>query len=183
MAAQESQIPPHVAASVVEENCVIRFATSADVGLILDFIRGLAEYEKLSHCVVATEEILLESLFGARPAAEALLAFVNEEAVGIALFFENFSTFRGRRGMYLEDLFVHPPHRGKGYGKALFRRLAAIALEREYCRLDWAVLDWNEPAIRFYASLGAIRMDEWTVNRLEIPALQRLVAQEKPEGA
>ncbi len=153
---------------------VIRFAVADDVPLILQFIRALAVYEKLEQHVVATGEGLLESLFGERPAAECLLAYSGGEAVGFALFFENFSTFRGRRGMYLEDLFVTPEARGRGVGKALFRRLAQIAMARDYCRLDWAVLDWNEPAIRFYASLGAVVMDEWTVNRLQGGALRQL---------
>lgn len=152
----------------------IRFAGPQDVPLILQFIRGLAAYEKLSNFVVATEDDLQASLFGPRPAAECLLAFHGELAVGFALFFENFSTFRGRRGMYLEDLFVIPEARGRGIGKALFRRLAEIARDRSYCRLDWAVLDWNEPAIRFYQSLDAMPLDEWTVNRLQGDALARL---------
>lgn len=156
----------------------IRFAEVRDAGLILTFIRALAEYEKLSHCVVANEETLRRSLFGERPAAECLLAFQQDTAVGFALFFENFSTFRGRRGMYLEDLFVVPEARGNGVGKALFRRLAQLAVERDYCRLDWAVLDWNQPAIRFYQSLGAIALDEWTVNRLEGEALARMAGTE-----
>ncbi len=174
-AQHEASPPPRVAES--QSAVTIRFATVEDTGRILGFIRALAEYEHLADRVIATEEILAKSLFGERPAAEALLAFVDGGAVGFALFFENFSTFRGRRGMYLEDLFVHPPHRGKGYGKALFRRLASIALERDYCRLDWAVLDWNEPAINFYRSLNAVAMDEWTVNRLEGADLRRLAAE------
>lgn len=160
------------------ESLTIRFATAEDAALILQFIRALAAYEKLEHCVVATEETLRESLFGKHPAAECLLAFQGNTAVGFALFFENFSTFRGRRGMYLEDLFVVPEARGRGIGKALFRRLAQIATERDYCRLDWAVLDWNQPAVRFYQSLGAIALDEWTVNRLEGPALARMATGE-----
>jgi GNAT superfamily N-acetyltransferase len=158
----------------------IRNATPEDVPLILGFIRALAEYERLSHHVVATEAVLEQSLFGAKPAAEALIASLPdgdsaaEVPVGFALFFENFSTFAGRPGMYLEDLFVVPEARGKGVGKALFQRLAQIAVERNYCRLDWAVLDWNEPAIAFYRSLGAIAMDEWTVNRLTGDALRQV---------
>lgn len=151
----------------------IRVATQDDVPVILAFIRGLAEYERLSQHVVATEESIAKSMFGQRPAAEAILAFAPLEnpahppqAVGFALFFENFSTFAGRRGMYLEDLFVMPEARGRGIGKSLFRELARISVEREYCRLDWAVLDWNEPAIKFYRSIGAEVMDEWTINRL-----------------
>jgi GNAT superfamily N-acetyltransferase len=172
------ETPPSTRATEDSGALDIRFATVEDAPLILGFIRALAEYERLEDRVVATEESLARSLFGERRAAEVLLAFVNGEAVGFALFFENFSTFRGRRGMYLEDLFVKPAHRGKGYGKAIFRRLASIAVERDYCRLDWAVLDWNEPAIRFYRSLGAIPLDEWTVNRLDGKDLQRLAYQE-----
>lgn len=158
----------------------IRNATREDVPLILGFIRALAEYERLSHHVVATEAVLEQSLFGEQPAAEALIALLPDAGgealspVGFALFFENFSTFAGRPGMYLEDLFVVPEARGKGVGKALFQRLAQIAVERNYCRLDWAVLDWNEPAIAFYRSLGAIAMDEWTVNRLTGDALRKV---------
>lgn len=141
----------------------IRNATREDVPLILGFVRALAEYERLSHHVVATEAVLEQSLFGAKPAAEALIASIADgggaaqTAAGFALFFENFSTFAGRPGMYLEDLFVVPEARGRGVGKALFQRLAQIAVERNYCRLDWAVLDWNEPAIGFYRGLGASR--------------------------
>jgi GNAT superfamily N-acetyltransferase len=156
---------------------LIREATAGDVALILQFIQDLAAYEKLSQYVVATEEDLRQSLFGDSPAAEALLAFEGDRAVGFALFFENFSTFQGKRGMYLEDLFVIPEARGRGYGKALFRQLARIAVDRQYCRLDWAVLDWNSPAIRFYQGLDAIALDEWTVHRLRSPAIARLAAQ------
>jgi GNAT superfamily N-acetyltransferase len=162
------------AQGVGEDGLVIRTAAVADVPVILQFIRDLAEYEKLSQHVVATEADLRESLFGERPAAEALLAFAAGRPVGFALYFENFSTFAGKRGMYLEDLFVIPEARGRGYGKALFRALARIAVARSYCRLDWAVLDWNTPAIRFYQSLDAIALDEWTVNRLRGDALARL---------
>ncbi|MDZ7640098.1 MAG: GNAT family N-acetyltransferase [Bryobacterales bacterium] len=160
----------------------IRPATMADVPAILGFIRALAEYERLSEHVVATEESLAKALFGARPAAEALLAIATPDgpgaprAVGFALFFQNFSTFAGRPGMYLEDLFVEPEARGRGYGRALFARLAQIAVERGYCRLDWAVLDWNEPAIAFYRSLNALPMEDWTVNRLSGDALCALAA-------
>lgn len=162
----------------------IRPATPADIPTILAFIRALAEYERLSEHVVATEELLASALFGNRPAAEALVVFAQEahsdtpRAVGFALFFENFSTFTGRPGMYLEDLFVVPEARGHGYGKALFQRLAQIAIERKYCRLDWAVLDWNDPAIAFYQTLGANPMADWTVNRLSGDALRALAAQE-----
>lgn len=164
-------------------NAEIRFATREDVPVILGFIRALAEYEKLDHVVTATEEVLTESLFGEKPAAEVLLVVEDgiepEEpprAVGFALFFMNFSTFIGRSGMYLEDLFVMPEDRRKGYGKALFERLARIALERGCQRLDWSVLDWNKPAIDFYETLGAVPMDEWTVHRLTEDVLRKLAA-------
>jgi GNAT superfamily N-acetyltransferase len=146
------------------------------VGLIVRFIRALAAYEKLEQHVSATEETLLASLYGPRPAAECLIALLDEQPVGFALFFENFSTFRGRRGMYLEDLFVNPESRGQGVGTALFRRLAEIAVERDYCRIDWAVLDWNQPAIGFYRRLGAVALEEWTVNRLESATLRRMAS-------
>lgn len=149
-------------------------AAADDVPLILDFIKGLAEYERLAREVEATEELLREALFGERPAAEVLIARLGGEPVGFALFFHNFSTFTGRRGIYLEDLFVRPEARGRGVGRALLARLARLARERECGRLEWAVLDWNEPAIRFYRSLGARPMDEWTVFRLAGDALARL---------
>lgn len=160
----------------------IRPAVPADIPSILGFIRALAEYERLRDHVVATEELLADALFGNRPAAEALVAFAQEaqsdmpRPVGFALFFQSFSTFTGRPGMYLEDLFVVPEARGHGYGKALFQRLVQIAVERQYCRMDWAVLDWNKPAIAFYQSLGATPLGEWTVNRLSGDALRALAA-------
>ena len=163
----------------------ILFATPSDVPAILGLIRDLAEYERLAEHVTATEEVLRHSLFGPRPHAEALMAFASEDsgdgarAVGFALFFENFSTFLGRPGLYLEDLFVIPEFRGRGMGKALFRRLAQIAIERDYRRLDWAVLDWNDPAIRFYESLGAESLTGWTTNRLSGDALRALAAGER----
>jgi GNAT superfamily N-acetyltransferase len=156
------------------ENLRIERAEERDVGLILSFIKELAEYERLSHEVVATEELLRASLFGARPVAEVLIARVSDEAVGFALFFHNFSTFLGRPGIYLEDLYVQPQARGKGVGRALLSRLARVALERGCGRLEWAVLDWNEPAIKFYRNLGAVAMDEWTVFRATGQALERL---------
>lgn len=154
----------------------IRPATPEDVPQILDFIKQLAEYEKLSHIVVATEEMLHETLFGAHPAAEVVLASLNEGAppVGFALFFTNFSTFLARPGLYLEDLFVAPQHRGCGAGKALLKHLAKIAKERNYGRFEWSVLDWNEPSINFYKSMGAVPMDEWTVFRVTGEALEKL---------
>ena len=151
-------------------------ATVDDVPAILRLIQGLADYEKLSHEVVANEEALRRTLFSDRPAAETLLAFVGDEAVGFALFFHNYSTFLARPGIYLEDLFVVPEHRGHGIGRALLTRLAQIAVERECGRLEWSVLDWNEPAIRFYKSLGAEPMDEWTIFRVTGERLRRLGA-------
>jgi GNAT superfamily N-acetyltransferase len=149
-------------------------ATENDLGLILSFIRKLAEYEKLSHLVVATEENIRENVFGPNPVAEVLLAYWDQEPVGFALYFRNYSTFLGQAGIYLEDLFVDPEQRGKGIGKALLIRLAQIALERGYGRLEWAVLDWNTPSIEFYRSLGAVPQDEWTVYRVTGDALTRL---------
>jgi GNAT superfamily N-acetyltransferase len=149
-------------------------ATVADVALILHFIRGLAEYEHLSRECVATEESLRATLFGARPAAEVLLAFSDDEPAGFALFFSTYSTFLAQPGIYLEDLFVEPAQRANGIGTALLSRLARLALERECGRLEWSVLDWNEPSIGFYRNLGATSMDEWTMFRLTGDALARL---------
>ena len=149
-------------------------ARESDVPLILGFIRKLAEYEKLSHMVVAAEENIHEHVFGANPVAEVLMAYWNEEPVGFALYFRNFSTFLGQAGIYLEDLFVEPAHRGKGIGKALLSRLAKIAVERRYGRLEWAVLDWNTPSIEFYRSLGAVAKKEWITYQLTGDALTRL---------
>lgn len=154
----------------------IRPAVRADAPLIFRFICDLADYEKLRHEVRADAETLAEQLFGARPYAEVLIAEDDGSPVGFALFFHNFSTFEGRPGIYLEDLFVDPAARGKGVGKALLARLAALALERDCARLEWWVLDWNEPAINFYRSLGARPMDEWTVNRVDGEALKALAA-------
>jgi GNAT superfamily N-acetyltransferase len=144
----------------------IRTAGPADIPTILCLIRELAEYERAPNDVVATEEQLQEGLFGLRPAAEVLLGEENGEPVSFALFFHNFSTWMGRRGLYLEDLFVRPRVRGKGYGRALLVRLAQIAAERGCGRMEWAVLDWNEPAIQFYRKLGARPNEEWTIFRL-----------------
>jgi GNAT superfamily N-acetyltransferase len=148
------------------EKFIIRPATITDVPVILELIRALATYERAPDQVVATEEILSETLFGKKPVAEVLLLFEKETAAGFALFFHNFSTWIGRPGIYLEDLFVRPEHRGKGYGRALLVELAKIARKRNCGRLEWAVLDWNEPAIQFYRKLGAKPMNEWTVFRL-----------------
>ncbi len=152
----------------------IRFAVESDVPLILRFIRDLAEYERLAHKVVATEELLHATLFGPRRYAEVVIAEEGSEPVGFALFFHNYSTFLARPGIYLEDLFVKPETRGKGYGRALLARLAALAIERDCGRVEWAVLDWNEPAIEFYRALGAQMMDDWKIFRLTGDALERL---------
>lgn len=152
----------------------LRSATPDDVPVILACIRGLAEYEKLAHEVVATEDRLRETLFGPRPAAEVILAFRDAEAAGFALFFHNYSTFLARPGVYLEDLFVFPRFRGQGLGRLLLSRLARIAVDRGCGRLEWAVLDWNVDAIRFYQSVGAQAMTEWTVNRVTGDALRAL---------
>lgn len=156
---------------------VVRFAEPADVALILGFIKGLAEYEKLSHEVSATEDVLQETLFGSRRVAEVIVGEYHGEAVAFALFFHNFSTFLGRPGIYLEDLFVKPQMRGRGFGKALLAYLARLAVERKCGRVEWAVLDWNAPAIRFYRKLGAVTMDDWTVHRLTGAALDRLAGE------
>lgn len=156
---------------------VLRSATIHDVPVILRCIRGLAEYERLAHECVATEEQLRVTLFGERPAAEVLLAHVNGEPAGFALFFHNYSTFLAQPGLYLEDLFVEPHHRGLGVGKALLSRLAALAVERHCGRLEWSVLDWNVDAIGFYEKLGARGMTDWTVHRLTGDALQALAAE------
>src|SRR5438445_5655105 len=152
----------------------IRVAKEADVPLILQFIRDLAEYERLLDKVVATEAQLRQSLFGNPRFAEVLIAEEDGTPVGFALFFHNYSTFLAQPGIYLEDLFVKPEYRGRGYGKALLARLAQIARERNCGRVEWAVLDWNEPSIAFYESLGARKMDEWHTFRLTGPALVSL---------
>jgi len=152
----------------------IRFATAEDAGLVLEFIEGLADYEKLAHEVTADEERLRRTLFGDRPAAEVLIAECDGAPAGFALFFHNYSTFLARPGLYLEDLYVRPALRGKGIGGRLLARLAAIAVERGCGRFEWSVLDWNEPAIRFYRNLGAEPMDGWTVFRITGSALARL---------
>jgi len=152
----------------------IRPANEQDVPLIRSFIRQLAEYEKLLHEAVMTEETLRESLFGKRRYAEVLLGYADAQPVAFAVFFHNFSTFVGRPGLYLEDLFVIPEMRGKGYGKAMLIELAKIARERNCGRFEWTVLDWNEPSIQFYKKLGAISMDEWTIFRVTGDALDRL---------
>lgn len=155
----------------------LRSATPGDVPLILECIRGLAEYERLPHEVVATEDVLRETLFGPRPVAEVVLAHEGDEPAGFALFFHNFSTFLGRPGLYLEDLFVFPRFRGRGLGRRLLEHLARIAVKRGCGRFEWAVLDWNVDAIGFYEALGARPMSDWTVYRLTGEALQKLAAE------
>jgi len=149
-------------------------ATDRDVTLILRLIKDLAEYERMSNEVVATEDGLRATLFGAHPSAEVILAYAGREPAGFALFFHNYSTFLGRPGLYLEDLFVVPAFRGRGYGKALLIRLAQIAVERDCGRFEWSVLDWNEPAIGFYKKLGAKPLDDWTIFRVTGDALHKL---------
>ena len=146
-------------------------ATERDVPQILELIKGLAEYERLSHVVEADEDRLRRTLFGVRPAAEVFLAFAGGECAGFALFFTNYSTFLGKPGLYLEDVFVKPHLRRKGIGLTLLKKLAAIARERHYGRMEWSVLDWNEPAINFYKKLGAVPLEEWTMFRLTGEAL------------
>ena len=158
----------------MSDSFFVRPATMADVPLILSFIRGLAEFEKLLHAVTATEEKLRATLFGAQPSAETIIAFAGDEAVGFALFFTNYSTFLAQPGIYLEDLFVKPEWRGHGYGKRLLAHLARLATERDCGRLEWAVLEWNAPAIGFYERLGANLLDEWRTFRLTGDALKTL---------
>jgi GNAT superfamily N-acetyltransferase len=155
----------------------IKKAESKDVPLILSFIKELAEYEKLSHEVVATEAILQETLFGEHPFAEVIIGYWDNKPVSFALYFHNFSTFLGRPGIYLEDLYVKPEARGKGIGHKILAYLAQLAKERKCGRLEWWVLDWNETAIKFYKSIGAKPMDEWTVFRMTNEALDNLAAE------
>lgn len=157
-----------------------RRAQRQDAPLILSFIRQLATYEKMLDDVIATEELLTDWLFD-RERGEVIFALEDGVEVGFALFFHNFSTFLGRGGIYLEDLFVLPEHRGKSYGKALLTYLAQLAVERGCGRMEWSCLDWNEPSIRFYRSLGAVSMDEWTVYRLAGDGLAKLAAQNSVE--
>jgi GNAT superfamily N-acetyltransferase len=161
----------------VDADCEIREATLADIPTILRLIRDLAEYERAPKDVVATEEGLREVLFGAEPSARVLIAREGDEAVGFAVYFFNFSTWLGRPGLYLEDLFVRPEKRGKSYGRALLVELAKIAARRGCGRMEWAVLDWNQPAIDFYKKLGAAPMNEWTVFRLTRDGIARLAAE------
>ena len=161
----------------------IRPAVPDDAPLVLDFIKGLAEYERAPDDVVATENDVRATLEGNPKRAEVVLAFEGEQPVGFALFFHNYSTWLGRPGLYLEDLFVSPEHRGKGYGRRLLAHLAAIARDRGCRRMEWSVLDWNEPAIGFYRSLGAVPMNEWTVHRLTGEALEALAREAATERA
>jgi GNAT superfamily N-acetyltransferase len=154
----------------------IRPAAERDVPVVLDLIQQLAEYERLRDEAVATDADLHAGLFGPDAAAEALLAYVGDEPIGFALFFHNFSTFLGRRGLYLEDLFVRPQWRGRGYGRRLLVRLAQIAVDRGCGRMEWSVLDWNEMALRVYRAVGAQPLTEWTVHRLAGDALTRLAS-------
>ena len=157
----------------MNNNFEIRFASENDTEIILEFIKALAEYEGMLSDVVATEELLKEWIFDKKK-AEVIFACVDGKEVGFALFFHNFSTFLGRAGIYLEDLFVLPKYRGKGYGKALLKKLAQLTVERGCGRLEWCCLDWNKPSIDFYLSLGAVPMDEWTTYRLTGDTLKKM---------
>jgi len=156
------------------ESLSIRQATRADVPLVLSFVKELAEYERLTHLVAATEEVIAEELFGPKSQTEVLLGYCADEPVAFAVYFHNFSTFLGRKGLYLEDLYVRPAHRRRGFGRAMLLRVARIAAERNCGRLEWSVLDWNEPAIFFYEMLGATIMHEWKLVRVTGSALEKL---------
>lgn len=157
-----------------DQTLILRSAAPDDISLIRDLIRELAEYERLSHECVVTEERLRETLFGERTYAEVILALWEGEPAGFALFFHNYSTFLGKPGLYLEDLFVRPAARGQGIGKALMRRLASIAKDRGCGRFEWSVLTWNKPSIEFYKKMGAIAKDDWVTMRLSGEKLARL---------
>lgn len=159
------------------DDFIIRKAETTDVSLVLDFIKKLAAYERLSHEVVATEEQLTKYLFGEEQVAEVVIGYYRDVPVGFALYFYNFSTFLAKPGIYLEDLYVLEEQRGMGFGKALLTYLAKLAVEKDCGRLEWAVLDWNEPAIEFYKSLGANTLDDWLVNRLTGKGLIKLSEQ------
>lgn len=158
------------------ENCSFRFATESDVGKILYFIRTLAEYENMADEVICDEVLLKESIFD-KNGAEVLFVILDGKEIGMALFFHNFSTFLGRSGIYIEDVIILEEYRGRGYGKAVFKELARIALERKCGRLEWWCLDWNKPSIDFYLSIGAEAMDEWTVYRVSKDRLKNLAEQ------
>jgi GNAT superfamily N-acetyltransferase len=164
----------------MKEKFYIRSATAADVPVILRFVRELAAYEKLSHEVTATEELLRRHLFGERPMAEVILAVEDGVEAGFALFFHNFSTFVGKPGIYLEDVYVRPEFRGRGRGKAMMVYLARLARQRDCGRFEWAVLDWNKPSLDFYESIGARPMSDWTVQRMTGAALAALAEQKLP---
>lgn len=164
------------------EGFTLRFAEPSDVPLILRFIQDLAEYERLAHECIATEDTLRDTLFAERPYAEVLLGSFERTATGFALFYTSYSTFLARPGIYLEDLFVQPEWRGRGFGRALLEQVARIAVERDRGRLEWAVLDWNVDAIRFYERLGAVPLDDWTTMRLAGENLQRLGRQVDSRG-
>jgi len=159
------------------EGFEIRHTEEEDVPVILSLIKELAVYERLLHEVVATEEILMKNLFGQKRYAESVLGFYLDQPVGFAIFFNNFSTFVGKPGLYLEDLYVKPEYRGKGFGKVLLAYLAKLAVERDCGRYEWAVLDWNEPALKFYQSLGAKVMDEWLIHRVTGEELVKLAGE------
>ncbi len=165
----------------IQTDFAIRSARVEDVPIIFQLIRDLATYERAPNEVTATEEQLVDVLFGKRPAAEVLLAFEKDKPVGFAVFFHNFSTWLGRPGLYLEDLFVKPENRGKGYGRALLVDLAKIARDRGCGRMEWAVLNWNDPAIQFYRKLGAKPLDEWSVFRLTRDGIVKLAETEQVE--
>ena len=169
--------------TIVSDNVTVRPALERETPLVLQFVRELAEYEHLEDQVVASEEGLSKALFGPRPYAEVVFVCVDAQPVGFALFFHNFSTFLGRPGLYLEDLFVRPEFRGRGCGRRALQWLAGLAVERGCGRLEWAVLDWNAPSIGFYRSLGAVPLDEWTVFRLTGPALEALARAHPPSQA
>jgi GNAT superfamily N-acetyltransferase len=158
------------------ENFEIRKATINDVPLILNFIKMIAEYEKLSDTLTVTEEILIESVFGEEAKAEVVFGYLDEVPIAYAVYFYNFSTFVGRNGLYLEDLFVKPEYRGKGFGKILLQHLAKLAIEKNCGRMEWTVLDWNTPAIDFYKSIGAVSMDGWSIFRLNEKSLKAFAA-------
>jgi GNAT superfamily N-acetyltransferase len=161
----------------MSEPLAIRAATRDDVPVLLELVRALAEYERLTHLVAADEHQLAHELFGAARHAEAILGFAGGAAVGFAVYFHNFSTFLGRRGLYLEDLFVRPEHRRRGYGRQLLLHVARVAHARGCGRFEWMALDWNTPAIRFYKSLGAVELAEWRLFRVTGDALARLAAE------
>jgi GNAT superfamily N-acetyltransferase len=155
-------------------NLDIRPATTGQVRLVLDFIMEMAEYEKLTHELITDEHILRESLFGKNRSAEAVIGYCNEKPVGYAIYFYNFSSFTGRPGLYIEDIYVKAEHRGKGFGRELLLYLARLARDKKCGRMEWAVLTWNEPAINFYKKMGAVSMDEWRIFRLSGESLKKL---------